>query len=233
MRPFEQDLVPKAAANELGLPKNSNILFFAGGAGDWAHCLATGGCKVRFTDISGQITAKVSGKYPKSFCQIKCADAYCLPEKNTDETLVSFEPVPLYKKDFVFFLLRAVALSKRVVIVQRAYLFPNPYFDFLFLSDLFSLPFECGYVSFLCRRPGKKRFVRTSLVVYSIEAKADGRKMMPRRFLKNGKPSKEFEKRNQKAASALSAFVSNPKKAILRLRGKYRLFYPVARARTD
>jgi hypothetical protein len=168
---FEQDLVPRRALRELGLGKNSKVLFFAGGAGDWANCLAREGAAVIFSDISKEIIDEVKAKFPESFVGIEQMDAMQFHYKGRDATLVSFEPLPMYGNRFILFLLRALSYSNGIIIIQRGYLWPQPDREFSLVSYLYGVKARCERTMFVCRVSGAKRFRKTSLLIYSAKVR--------------------------------------------------------------
>lgn len=181
---FEQDLVPKKAAGILGLDPGSKIIIFAGGAGDWAHCLAADGLQVRYTDKSQEVVARVREKFQDPAFEIAQADAFQLPREDTGAFLVSFEPIPMYGPGFDRFFKRALVHSAGLIIIQRGYMHPNPEGAFRQLAGLCGIESSIAHRFFMCRRPGKKRFAKTPLVVYF--AKAEGRAKLQFRKLLEG-----------------------------------------------
>lgn len=198
---FEQDFVPRRAARELGLETGSKVLFFAGGAGDWADCLARESIRIFFTDKSKEIINSVKAKFPASFVEIKQIDAMKFRIRNRDLMLISFEPLPMYGNLFILFLLRALSFAKGVIIIQRAYLHPHPNREFSFVSYLYGLRAICSRTTFVCRIRGGKRFKKTSLLVYSAVARTRNRKLMEQdlqevsRLLGTSKHKEEIQKK--------------------------------------
>lgn len=178
----EQDLVPLEVSSIIGLPLNTKILFFAGAYGDWAICLAKEGMRIKFTDISKNKIAKVREKYRDCFTVIAQKDGLNLPEMKTDEILLSFEPTPLYGGPFLFFLLRALALSKGVMIIQRPYLYPSPETELSFFCKLYGIENHCTILPFLCRKNGKRRYLKYLLTVNFLSADKRTKKVLLRDF---------------------------------------------------
>jgi len=183
---FEQDLVPRSVNPSLNLSTNK-ILFFAGGAGDWAYCFAQNGISVHFTDSSSEIIRKVKKKFPNSFTEIEVSDAIKLPKHKTDELMISFEPTPLYGGPLLFFLPRALALSKGVIIIQRQNLSPSPINEISIISRLYSLKVEFGLCSFICKYREEKRYKKRWLLFYRLVANEKMKKLLKADFQKFSK----------------------------------------------
>ena len=180
----EQDLIPKKASSVLGLAKSSRILIFAGGMGDWASTLAKEGLEVSFSEISEIVIKRVKKKFPSSFSKIMKIDAIKLPEKETNETLFSFEPTPLYGAPFIVFLMRALSFSKEVIIVQRGFIFPSPKPGISYFKRIYGIDISEQILPFKCRRPNKKTFKTLFLKVWKISAKPKIRKVLYADFKK-------------------------------------------------
>jgi len=111
----EQSVVPCdwSLHEKMGLRPGAKVLFFAGGAGNWADALAKGGVEVHYSDASKPMVEHARKSFAgggiKSFSR---ADAMAWPQKQVRyDRFVSFEPIPLQSASLPVAMLRAIAYS--------------------------------------------------------------------------------------------------------------------------
>lgn len=111
-QPEKQDEVPHGEIHEkLGIERGSNVLFFAGAYGDWAHQLAQT-TDVHYTDISPKMVAYARRRFEgKGIDKFSAVDAVKWPAHEKYDYLVSFEPVPIRERILVT-ALRALAYTR-------------------------------------------------------------------------------------------------------------------------
>ena len=115
----KQGMVPSdpKLAQKIGIKSGANVLCFAGCHGDWARALSTQ-CKVRYTDISKQMTKSAALKkgMVRSFVS-RPAELLVRRPKVYDWTF-SFEPYPLESTLSLVFV-RSLLNNKGCIVVER------------------------------------------------------------------------------------------------------------------
>jgi len=114
-----QHVVPADAElhEKMGLRPGAKVLFFAGGAGDWADALAERGVEVHYADASAEMTKYAKERFRRTKIRsFTTMDAVRWPEKTGPEKtayarLVSFEPFPVMRSSLPVAALRAIAHS--------------------------------------------------------------------------------------------------------------------------
>lgn len=117
-----QEVVPKdrELLKKIGIKKDSKVLFFAGGAGDWAKALSEKGCQVTYTDVSPSMVQIAKKKFGnKGIKRFRKRDALLHPRrKKVYDWSVSFEPVPLWRKSLPITLVRSLLNNKGAKIIS-------------------------------------------------------------------------------------------------------------------
>ncbi len=103
--------------DKIGIEPGSQVLFFAGSYGDWAHGLAQT-TQVHYTDASREMVDHAKKRFEgKGIKRFSTVDAVHWPNSRNYDYLVSYEPVPLAKGQLPIITLRALANTKGIRVI--------------------------------------------------------------------------------------------------------------------